>query len=480
MYDGENVDVVRNNEILSFVVSPDSKEKAESCIMTFGHHDVNHRELKRSKVERPLFPSNSVGLSISSASPQNRMQNPRPKVSFHPHRNIDCRMSPNSEFYTHDSSCKRSDQAIHALGPHVSENQSMPHSFATNMHQNCYQSDFFPHYQIPFHFGHHQMAQMQAQRINSNYPPQGYRSQQRIHDESRGAFDSHRQRDPNDEEVEHILSNECRRKWQQSQWQNQMQLHQQQPQQMIYNQFTPMYHHDMNFAPVHHPQYHQVYNPNMAYPLSYPLYSDHLNQGFEYTNEMYMAYKNQHNHNNSTIPQTQPYNNPRKRKQGKESLSSTSPRQDYYIFTDRPISPMSDVSASPVPFDEDHCEQSDKPMAKGSFKKSNPVSSEHLHGISRSRKKLAIDTSFDESNMKNAEPKISRRKGKSGSKFNFDDDGVVRIISPLKGKTDDEKKLKSTSGLSKKIWRSKLKTSNLIITNNVSQTSSEQGEGHYI
>ena len=472
-------------DIMSFVVSPDSKEKAQSCIMAFGQpdaHQCDHQ--RRSKFEKPLYQLNAVGLSIPSPSPQNHrhQHNQQQQLTSHLRHNVDnARMSPNTAFLTHDSSCKRSDKAIFSFGHPISENISMPPPYMNlQQRQTGYHSDYFRQHCLPSNFAHLGMQQQpQVQRIYNNYSPYSSRRQNGIHDESRGAFDLHRcPADPNDEEVENILSSDYRQRWQMS-WQNQLQIQEQQL--LLYaSQIPPMYHpqgFDFNFAPADPPQYQFYKNP------TYQQFNDPLMPpGMDYPNEVFpVCNHNSYNHFNNL--HSTPYNNPRKRKYGDES-SSTTPRQDFYIIlTDRPISPMSDISASPVPsFDEMEKLESEIKSQKPSFKQANLSPSRNLQGVSRSRKKLIIDTSLDESNIKHAEPKLPRRKA---TKFDWDEKATLRTVSPNKGKSEgdgDEKKDKiDCTG---KIWRSSKKgdnSSDLALTNNISPSSTtEQGESNYI
>ena len=400
------------------------------------------------------------------------------------------RTSPSSEFLTIDSSCKRSDHAVRLLVPKVTESFSTRPPYSTSVY-NSSTCPNGPHYshkhnidsnmQMQSHPNSRNAMDLQgnphsANRVRHFNPVASHMPEHDgIHDEARGAFQSKHPSDPNDREVENILAYNHYCPWQ-GQWQpTQSQDHQ------------PTYHPPQQYHP-HHEVYHAYrLQSQPPYPYYYPSHGYASYQHPHYYYEMNM--QNYHPYNHMYSPP--PYHST----QSKKRKSSSPSRLDYFIYVNRPDSPMSDITASPVPSFDETDERIHKPEPvilhqeqhkELLHKRVRCASQEEELAPSTARKKLTIDTKTSDFNPYiKKEPRIDRACEKLVSTFDWEENDVVlRTVSPLKPKekscerSEDENRL-SCEETRSKIWRKKSEGVTRIIAKNVSNTFSEQGDFQY-
>jgi hypothetical protein len=138
----------------------------------------------------------------------------------------------------------------------------------------------------------------------------------------------------------------------------------------------------------------------------------------------------------------------RKRKQYDEFILR--PRKDYIIHADRSASPCSDITSSPTP----SLDSFDIPEIQSLCKKIEEP--------------LRI-TDVPVLELKTVAPRIERHPSRKNSTADFSEPDIVRMVSPIKPKSSDEK---SDAELPKNVWRKRddrVADQFVAISNNISQ-----------
>ncbi len=166
-----------------------------------------------------------------------------------------------------------------------------------------------------------------------------------------------------------------------------------------------------------HPPYYHPYPYPYVHPYPHPAHDAFYRVGDRNTH-----YYNMHLSNSAT----------RKRKSHDEFLLR--PRKDYIIYADRSESPRSDITASPTP----SLDSFDIPEIKEICQKEEET--------------LEIDTGKPVIGFANTAPRIERNSSGKTTRFDFSEKpktGIVRIVSPIKPKTSEDKSVEELSSLPK-------------------------------
>lgn len=374
------------------IVSPQGNKLVESCTLSPHAEQQKYRDVKRPPHFKNQFIYQSVNSMVDDA-PRFQVASLEPSFTG--------RMSPNnSEFLINESHSRRSEQPTYHLVPQVSESFSLqPPSCKSPCSKKL------------------DMSKIQANSCSNSFEPT--QSIDQIHDTSRGAFNRSDVHDPSDKEVENILSsNHC------DPWNNiPRHHHQQQP---YYQQ--PRIHY-------HHPEHYSM-GPNYPHYYLYDYQYHGLGQHpgyFHHTPPMYYYPYN------TSFPYYTPYMCHHSNKRKFECEIKPSSRNQYYVYTDRPSSPMSDITGASS-FDD-----------LEEFFDDEPKCTSHSPIITKSteRKPLVKEPRIERNEMK------LKRKTRQST--------ILRTVSPLRNKQT----------LGTKIWRSRIQGSTHPIANNVSCTFSE-------
>jgi len=499
------------------VVSPESSEKQESCFNFMNPHSYG---MPNRGDQHPSLDGNfhhpQLGLEPDSVS--NCHDRLHERIHHHQQQHTPSRMSPNSDFLK-PSSCKRSDDFI----PHLTAGHGQLHHHEENTNVTNHQFHSSKYHQPHYHNSHTQSQPPQPMEKHHDcyqYPqshhtapvpyyasakPSYYmtKRQSSTHEDSRGTFEGYGHGHGNQHSLDYPIEYESERmvpegtETRDTAWH----YHHHQQKQHYYPGPPP----PVPSSTMHSHHQHQNQRHPCAYPspVCRPIYhypSPHSYHHHPYDYSRSPSYNPINTRQSYVAPLPPPhgysfynaidYNRKRKYEE------TAAPTENYFIHADRPTSPMSDITASPCPSFEDDYDDDDREHRGDVYlnqkieKKMTLIQSPPHHVVlegspTDKKKKLTIKTSslsFDNSYSLKV-PKIEPLRGNPQPTFNWKiDDVIVRTVSPMKAKADerlndDHNHIENDIAPQRtKIWRSLSDNShNMVIANNVSQTSSEFG-----
>lgn len=423
---------------MSHIVSPrEETGVSESCIRSTSmeHHVYTTDRGQPTRCKKSLFPIIGRALIDANTDQQQQQQNGNPQQQQKQQQNIEKSIDANhnsNNINNNNVETSRMSPCSAFILPQVSASFSIQPPTAKNHNTsfNGKEKQLYEQDTLNLSIKQH-VSQRTPQFDNQSNIQHVSRRCVRIHNDSRGAFEPKSSYEPEDREVEQINSSHMHQIYhpQQPSYQPPPTYH---PQRMNYHCYAP----------------HQYYHP--PYNYQYPYYHNYGNSNYYYHHDMNMGFMYHPYNSMPPPPQAQTFEYSRKRKY-ESTAESSGTKPDYYIYTDRPLSSMSDITTSPFPShdEDDHGNEILIPMLE---KITSPPP----------RKKLRIDTSPIDYNPVAKEPKIERFAAKAVSTFGWGDSNKgIRTVSPLKPKSPlksdcpIEMTRKRESPNNSKIWRIK-------------------------